>query len=93
VVQNIEGKRWPELGFRCACGRESQREEEERIGREREGGRGSYPLIGASGGGTHLRRRSGDGRLTTDLVVAPEEEDRGNFTEIPLDLGCFSLET
>jgi hypothetical protein len=45
VVRNSEGKRRPDLGFWCVHGRESQREEE-RIRREREGGRGSYPLVG-----------------------------------------------
>jgi hypothetical protein len=89
VAQNFEGKRRSELGFRCARGRESQREKEERIGREREDGRGSYPLIGASGGSAHLRRRSGDGRLATELVVAPEEEDRGQFYRNPPGFRVF----
>jgi hypothetical protein len=89
VARNSEGKRRPELGFRCARGRESQIEEEERIGREREGSRGSYPLIGASGGGTHLCRRSGDGRLTTELVAAPKEEDRGRFYRNPPGFRVF----
>jgi hypothetical protein len=90
VARNSEGKRRPELGFRCTRGRESQREEEERIGREREG---AGDLIPSSGRRAAARISAGD-RATVGSPpswLPPLRKKTGdNFIEIPLDLGGFS---
>jgi hypothetical protein len=67
--------------------REEQRKEGERRG-EKKGGRGSYPAIGASGGGTHP---CGDQVMVSRPLCCfqLEEEDNVHFARNPLDFVAF----